>query len=84
MQVLSSAERTKHPEEGGLTKRCSIVKIGCECVAGVADNAVRVIVMEWGEAIFCAAIGMVAIEGGLVGFGLRSDGFIHGVILRTE
>ena len=84
MHIRSAAERTEHPEEGGLTKRCSIVKIGCGCVAGVTDNAVRVIVMEWDEAIFCAATGMVAVGCSLVDFGLRSDGFIHGVILRTE
>ena len=83
MHIRSAAERTEHPEEGGLTKRCSIVKIGCGCVAGVTDNAVRVIVMERGEAICCAAIGMAASGGDLVGFGLRSDCFIHGVILRT-
>lgn len=40
--------------------------------------------MERGEAIYCAAIGMVAIGSSWAGFGLRSDAFIHGVILRTE
>ena len=64
--------------------RCGIVKIGCSCIAGVADNAERVTAMQRGEAIDCAGIGMTATGTRLGGLGRGSVGFIHGVILRTE
>ena len=52
-----------------MTMRCGIVKIGCSCIAGVADNAERVTAMQRGEAINGAGIGMIATGERLGGLG---------------